>query len=99
MHGDTMLKNLAELFDMEQYYPHVMDALVVAQLSQVTSWSNAQRDVHNMAGVYGSTLAYQETLDGCTRKLQDALQPGDMQSRKARVLTQLLPDVKERHGK
>ncbi|KZM22459.1 DNA-(apurinic or apyrimidinic site) lyase [Ascochyta rabiei] len=98
MHGDTVRKNFAEMSNPEQHYPHVMDALVVAQLSQATAWSNAQRAMRNMANVYGSTFAYQKILDGGVEKLQDALRPGGMQNRKAKMLTKLLLDVKERHG-
>lgn len=98
MHGDTVRANFAEMSDPQQAYPHVMDALVVAQLSQATSWSNAQRAMKSMASAYGSTFAYQAILDGGIEKLQDALRPGGMQNRKAKMLTQLLLDVKKRHG-
>ncbi|KAJ8117820.1 hypothetical protein OPT61_g1070 [Boeremia exigua] len=98
MHGDTVRKNFAEMDDPRQAYPRPMDALVVAQLSQATSWSNAQRAMKSMADVYGSTFAYGKILDGGIQKLQDALRPGGMQNRKAKMLTQLLLDVKERHG-
>ncbi|KAJ4308140.1 hypothetical protein N0V94_009479 [Neodidymelliopsis sp. IMI 364377] len=99
MHGDTVRKNFAEMSNPEQHYPHVMDALVVAQLSQATAWSSAQRAMKSMASVYGSTFAYQKILDGGIEKLQDALRPGGMQNRKAKMLTKLLLDVKKRHGK
>ncbi|KAF9693313.1 hypothetical protein EKO04_008785 [Ascochyta lentis] len=99
MHGDTVRKNFAEMSNPEQHYPHVMDALVVAQLSQATAWSNAQRAMRSMANVYGLTFAYQKILDRGIEKLQDALRPGGMQNRKAKMLTKLLLDVKERHRK
>jgi endonuclease-3 len=98
LHGATVRANFAEMSDPSQAYPHVLDALVVAQLSQATSWSNAQRAMKSMAAVYGSTFAYQAILDGGIEKLQDALRPGGMQNRKAKMLTQLLEDVKARHG-
>ncbi|KAF1359447.1 DNA glycosylase [Lizonia empirigonia] len=99
MHGETVRKNFAELSDPEQYYPHFMEALVVALLGQATAWSNAQRAIKSMTNVYGSMSAYQKILDGGIEKLQDALRPGGMQNRKAKTLTKLLLDVKERHGK
>lgn len=98
MHGDTVRINFAQMSDPSLAYPHVMDALVVAQLSQATSWSNAQRAMKSMAKVYGSTFAYRAILDGGIEKLQDALRPGGMQNRKAKMLTQLLLDVEKRHG-
>jgi endonuclease-3 len=98
MHGDKVRANFADMSNPSQAYPHVMDALVVAQLSQATSWANAQRAMKSVASIYGSTFAYQSILDGGIEKLQDALRPGGMQNRKAKMLTQLLEDVKKRHG-
>jgi endonuclease III len=98
MHGETVRNNFADDVDAA-HYPHVMDAVVVAALSQATSWSNAKRAMANMDLVYGSRFAYDEIVEGGMEKLQQALRPGGMQNRKAAILLGLLNDVKQRHGK
>ncbi|KAI9170628.1 base excision DNA repair [Paramyrothecium foliicola] len=101
MHGDTVKKNFAEGDEPvpEGQYTSVMDALVVAALSQATSWKNAKRAMNNMKQVYGSTFAYEAIVDGGIDKLRDALRPGGMQNRKSKILMGLLQDVKSRHGR
>jgi endonuclease-3 len=76
-----------------------MDALIVATLSQATSWANAQRAMKSMTTVYGSAFSYQKILDGGEDKLRDALRPGGMQNRKAKMVMQILLNVRARHGK
>jgi endonuclease-3 len=76
-----------------------MDALVVATLSQATSWANAHRAMKSMTTIYGSPFAYQKVLDGGEEQLIAALRPGGMQNRKARMLLQILNDVRTRQGK
>jgi endonuclease III-like uncharacterized protein len=56
MHGKTVKENFADDVDAA-HYPHVMDAVVVAALSQATSWSKAKRAMANMDLVYGSRFA------------------------------------------
>lgn len=82
----------------EGKYEVVMDALVVAAVSQATSWANAKRALNSLKDVYGSSFAYKEIEDGGVEKLQAALRPGGMQNRKAKILLGLLKDVKTRHG-
>lgn len=102
LHGETVRKNFAEDEDgpmKDGVYTSVMDALVVAAVSQATSWANAKRAMASMEKVYGSTFAYQDIVDGGVGKLTDALRPGGMQNRKSKILMGLLVDVKARHGK
>ncbi|KAH7349288.1 base excision DNA repair protein [Plectosphaerella cucumerina] len=100
MHGEVVRANFAEeggpMADLS--YPIVMNALVVAALSQATSWANAKRAMASMEDVYGSTFAYDRIQEGGIEKLQAALRPGGMQNRKAKILMALLRDVKARHG-
>ncbi|GAB7328917.1 hypothetical protein MBLNU13_g00777t1 [Cladosporium sp. NU13] len=98
MHGETVKDNFADDADAA-HYPHVMDAVIVAALSQGTSWSNAKRAMANMDLVYGSRFAYDEIVEGGMEKLQQALRPGGMQNRKAAMLLGLLEQVKNRHGR
>lgn len=86
LHGDTVRENFAS--DVESVkYPHVMDAVVVAALSQATSWENAKRAMRNMDLVYGSTFAYDLISQGGEEKLRQALRSGGMQNRKAVIFT------------
>lgn len=98
LHGETVKANFADDVDAA-HYPRVMDAVVVAALSQATSWSNAKRAMANMDLVYGSRFAYDEIVEGGMEKLQQALRPGGMQNRKAAILLGLLDQVKQRHGR
>lgn len=97
MHGETVKGNFADDVDAA-HYPHVMDAVFVAALSQATSWSNAKRAMANMDLVYGSRFAYDDIVEGGMEKLQQALRSGGMQNRKAAILLGLLEQVKNRHG-
>ncbi|KAM0326092.1 hypothetical protein ACHAQA_006685 [Verticillium albo-atrum] len=101
MHGDKVRENFGEADgpSPDFNYPNAMDALVVAALSQATSWSNAKRAMNNMKLVYGSTFAYDAIVEGGIAKLTEALRPGGMQNRKSKILMGILKDVKARHGK
>lgn len=99
LHGDVIREVFADPDAPAQEYPYVMDALVVAALSQATTWNNAKRAMKNMKGVYGSPSNYEAIVEGGMEKLVDALRPGGMQNKKAKILMQLLDDVKTRHGK
>ncbi|KAL2879871.1 hypothetical protein SGCOL_004917 [Colletotrichum sp. CLE4] len=89
LHGDVIREVFADPDAPAQEYPYVMDALVVAALSQATSWNNAKRAMKNMKAI----------VEGGMEKLVDALRPGGMQNRKAKILMQLLNDIRDRHGK
>ncbi|KAK7440884.1 hypothetical protein CaCOL14_001951 [Colletotrichum acutatum] len=99
LHGDVIRGVFADPDAPAQEYPYVMDALVVAALSQATSWNNAKRAMKHMKDVYGSPFNYKAIVEGGMEKLVDALRPGGMQNKKAKILMQLLDDVKTRHGK
>ena len=101
LHDDEVKANFARdatQLQNEGQYDQPMEALVVAALSQATSWSNAKRAMAQMSKVYGSTFAYQAIVDGGVDRLRDALRPGGMQNRKSKILNDLLHDVRERHG-
>lgn len=85
MQGETVKDDFADDVDAA-HYPRVVDAVVVAALSQATSWSNAKRSMARMGLVYGSRFAYDEIVEGGMEKLQQALRPGNMQNRKATIL-------------
>ncbi|KAF5011209.1 hypothetical protein FDECE_2663 [Fusarium decemcellulare] len=99
LHGDAVKENFSQDDELvpKGQYTSVMDALVVAALSQATSWSNAKRAMNNMRDVYGSTFAYDAIVNGGIDKVRDALWPGGMQKRKSKILMGLLQDVKTRH--
>ncbi|GAB1731877.1 hypothetical protein NU195Hw_Modified_349t1 [Hortaea werneckii] len=98
LHGDKVRQNFASDVDSANY-PYVMDAVVVAALSQATSWENAKRAMRSMDLVYGSTFAYESIVQGGEEKLRQALRPGGMQNRKAAMLLAILEQVKQIHGK
>ncbi|KAI6912944.1 hypothetical protein KC318_g1717 [Hortaea werneckii] len=98
LHGDKVRENFSSDVNSDKY-PHVMDAVVVAALSQATSWENAKRAMRNMDLVYGSTFAYDSIVQGGEEKLRQALRPGGMQNRKAVLLLGIIEQVKQRHGK
>lgn len=100
MHNDAVKKNFAQGDEpvAEGKYRSAMDALVVAALSQATSWRNAKRAMARMKEVYGSTFAYGAIVEGGIDKLRDALRPGGLQNRKSKILLGLLQDVRSRHG-
>ncbi|KAJ4223400.1 hypothetical protein NW759_006034 [Fusarium solani] len=99
LHSDAVREILTAPDAPAEDYPYAMDALVVAALSQATSWSNARRAMQSMKEIYGSPFAYSSIVKGGTDKLVDALRPGGMQNRKAKILMTLLKDVKAKHGK
>ncbi|KAK5170519.1 uncharacterized protein LTR77_005107 [Saxophila tyrrhenica] len=79
--------------------PHVLDAIVVALLSQATSWNNAKRAMRSMKEVYGSVFAYDVIVPGGQQKLQDTIQCGGLHVRKSKLLMGVFAEVWERHGK
>lgn len=76
--------------------PHVLDAVVVAILSQATSWSNAKRAMTSLKATYGSIFAYDEILAGGMEKLQGALRCGGLHVRKSNLIMSILKQVQER---
>lgn len=79
--------------------PFVLDALIVAVLSQATSWSNAKRAMDSMKKVYGSVFAYDEIYAGGSEKLQDTIRCGGLHIRKTKIIISILKEVKRRYGR
>jgi endonuclease-3 len=80
--------------------PHVLDAMVVAILSQATGWSNAKRAMNSMKNTYGSIFAYDKIYqNGQGRdQLQEALKPGGLHVRKSMIIMTILGQVHEQYG-
>ncbi|TKX20805.1 putative HhH-GPD superfamily base excision DNA repair protein-2 [Elsinoe australis] len=85
--------------DLPETIPHVLDAIIVAILSQATGWSNAKRAMYNMRDVYGSVFAYDAIQAGGLEKLQETLRPGGLHVRKGKLIWGVLEQMQERHGK
>lgn len=98
MHREAVDKEFADEYTPETI-PHVLDAMIVAILSQATNWNNAKRAMENMKKTYGSIYAYDEILDGGRDKLQQALKCGGLHVRKSMIISTILAQVKERYGK
>ncbi|SMQ54937.1 unnamed protein product [Zymoseptoria tritici ST99CH_1A5] len=79
--------------------PHVLDAMIVAILSQATGWNNAKRAMNSMKETYGSVFAYDEIMSGGREKLQETIKCGGLHVRKSMIITTVLKQVQERHGK
>lgn len=79
--------------------PHVLDAMMVALLSQATSWSNAKRAMNSMKATYGSVFAYEKIDEGGRQKLEDTIRCGGLHVRKSTLIMSMLQQVNERHGK
>lgn len=79
--------------------PHVLDAMMVAILSQATGWSNAKRAMNSMKAEYGSIFAYDRIWKGGRDKLQDTIKCGGLHVRKSMIIMTMLEDVKKRQGK
>lgn len=78
--------------------PHVLDAMVVAVLSQATSWSNAKRAMNSMKVTYGSIFAHEIIVAGGRQKLEHAIQCGGLHKRKSLLIYSMLQQARERHG-
>lgn len=78
--------------------PFVLDAMIVAVLSQATSWSNAKRAMNSMKSTYGSVFAYQSIYSGGQKKLQETIRCGGLYNRKSMIIMSVLREVQERHG-
>jgi endonuclease III-like uncharacterized protein len=62
--------------------PHVLDAAIVAVLSQATSWNNAKRAMDSMKATYGSVFAYEAIAAGGPGKLEQTIRCGGLHVRK-----------------
>ncbi|CAG5164066.1 uncharacterized protein ALTATR162_LOCUS6604 [Alternaria atra] len=79
--------------------PFVLDALIVAVLSQATSWSNAKRAMDSMKDTYGSMFAYNQIHAGGPEKLQETIRCGGLHIRKTKIIMSILDEVKRRYGR
>ncbi|KAI4615214.1 hypothetical protein J4E83_006940 [Alternaria metachromatica] len=79
--------------------PFVLDALIVAVLSQATSWNNAKRAMDSMKDTYGSVFAYEEIYNGGSEKLQETIRCGGLHVRKTKIIMSILEEVKRRYGR
>jgi endonuclease III len=78
--------------------PHVLDAMIVAILSQATGWNNAKRAMNSMKETYGSVFAYDKIMTGGREKLQETIKCGGLHIRKSMIITTILNQVQERRG-
>lgn len=78
--------------------PNVLDAMLVAILSQATSWLNAKRAMNSMKTVYGSMFNYDGILAGGRDKLQETIRCGGLHVRKSMIIMSMLQEVQERYG-
>jgi len=78
--------------------PFVLDTMIVAVLSQATSWSNAKRAMDSMKKTYGSVFAYEKIWAGGSEKLQQTIRCGGLHVRKTKIIMSILEEVKSRHG-
>ncbi|KEY74441.1 hypothetical protein S7711_04479 [Stachybotrys chartarum IBT 7711] len=97
MHNDAVEEEFNDP-NVPATIPHVLDAIIIAILSQATSWSNAKRAMDSMKKTYGSIFAYDAILDGGREKLQNTLRCGGLHVRKSKIITTLLQEVQDRHG-
>ncbi|KAL8985151.1 MAG: hypothetical protein Q9205_001065 [Flavoplaca limonia] len=98
MHGEAVKAEFEDP-NTPETIPFVLDAMVVAILSQATSWSNAKRAMDSMKKIYGSIFAYDEIASGGQEKLQDTLRCGGLHIRKSKIILSILQQVQERYGK
>jgi endonuclease-3 len=79
--------------------PHVLDAMIIAILSQATAWSNAKRAMNSMKKTYGSIFAYDKIVEGGQPKLAETIRCGGMHNRKSMIIMTVLDQVYQKAGK
>jgi len=98
MHGDEVAKEFEDE-NTPETIPHVLDAMIIAVLSQATSWSNAKRAMNSMKAVYRSIFAYDKIAEGGRNELQETIRCGGLHIRKSMIIMTILKQAKERYGK
>lgn len=98
MHNEAVKKELDDP-DTPETIPSVLDAMIVAVLSQATSWSNAKRAMNSMKDVYSSVFAYDAIMEGGVKKLQETIRCGGLHIRKSKIIMSILEEVQLRHKK
>ena len=79
--------------DTPETIANVLDAMLMAVLSQATSWTNAKRAMVGLRETYGSLFAYDAILSRGEEVLQQALKPGGLHTRKAKIIFTILNQV------
>jgi len=79
--------------------PHVLDAMIVAILSQATAWSNAKRAMNSLKTTYGSIFAYDKIVEGGQAKMAETIRCGGMHNRKSKMIMTVLDQVHQKQGK
>lgn len=94
LHQDDVAKEFADP-DTPETIANVLDAMIIAILSQATSWSNAKRAMAGLRSTYGDVFAYDDILARGDGLLQQALRPGGLHVRKAKIIMTILKQVQE----
>ncbi|THY00341.1 DNA glycosylase [Aureobasidium pullulans] len=94
MHHEAVAKEFADP-DTPETIANVLDAMIIAVLSQATSWSNAKRAMGGLRSTYGDLFAYDAILAKGDETLQQALRPGGLHIRKAKIIMTILKQVQE----
>jgi endonuclease-3 len=85
--------------DTPETIANVLDAMIIAVLSQATSWTNAKRAMAGLRETYGSLFAYDDILSRDEEVLQQALRPGGLHIRKAKIIFSILNQVQQTNNK
>ncbi|KAI4753153.1 DNA glycosylase [Aureobasidium sp. EXF-3400] len=85
--------------DTPETIANVLDAMIIAVLSQATSWTNAKRAMAGLRETYGSLFAYDDILFRGEEVLQQALRPGGLHIRKAKIIFSILNQVQQTNNK
>ncbi|KAI4849549.1 DNA glycosylase [Aureobasidium sp. EXF-8845] len=85
--------------DIPETIANVLDAMIFAVLSQATSWTNAKRAMAGLRETYGSIYAYDDILSRGEEVLQQALRPGGLHIRKAKIIFTILNQVQQTNNK
>lgn len=78
--------------------PNVLDAMIVAILSQATSWNNAKRAMNSMKEKYTSMFNYDAILSGGIDKLKETIRCGGLHDRKSKIIMSILEEVQSRNS-
>jgi endonuclease-3 len=81
--------------DTPETIANVLDAMIIAVLSQATSWTNAKRAMAGLRETYCSLFAYDDILSRGEEVLQQALRPGGLHIRKAKIIFTILNQVQQ----
>jgi len=85
--------------DTPETIANVLDVMIIAILSQATSWTNAKRAMAGLRETYGSLFAYDAILSRGEEVLQQALRPGGLHIRKAKIIFTILNQVQTSNNK